>query len=81
MEKFHTTDLGVASYLVYLDYEPELKQLSIGRIDFVFMLPEEKSDEIISGYWGGHNLVHPRKFYNAVKSVKNYIYQRKIDNY
>lgn len=72
MEKYKTTDLGMASYLYLRGHKIETDKSNPRKIQFVFEKDEVSKD--VNEYILKKSLVDPMEYFNAIKTTKNFIY-------
>lgn len=70
MEEFKTSDLGIAAYLICSGVEFIRAEGATLRKDFVFKR-EAMAPELVTEYWTERARVSPRKFYYALRFLKN----------
>lgn len=75
METFKTRDLYEAAFL----YASEVKLLTLkaeGR-EFWFIFESKESGELSGEYWRGEGNIAPKKYSDAIRSLKDLIFSRK----
>jgi len=78
MEKYKTSDLAIASYLVsnninILETETHDHQ----RFQFVFDISRQDGITIEDKWWAGSLVVNPRAYFQGIEQMKNMIFQVK----
>lgn len=74
--KFSTSDLGLATTLVTLEYELlKLDKSNIKRVRFVFK-QENNIEEVVSDYFNNKVELPAQALFNNQKMLKNRIYSR-----
>lgn len=75
MEKYETTDLGLAS-LLSMSFPLEMKVENKKGV-FVFNKTPELQ-QLIKGYWDNNISVEPQSYFDAIKKIKNRLYNSGI---
>ena len=74
MEKYKTSDLGLASALMTIGYNVvEIDKTNVKKMLFVFK-DSENLQEDINNYWNRKLEVEPTEYFNSMKALKTRIY-------
>lgn len=71
---FETSDLSLASALLFFGFKLESLERSNPKASFIFQRTEYL-DETIQGFWAGELKVEPKAFFNCIKEIKSRLYQ------
>ena len=70
---FRTTDLPLASALLYFGYHLDSLEKGSPKATFIF-LREEGLDKTVEAFWAGELLIEPKAFFNCQKEIKSRLY-------